>query len=535
MTTTQQQPAATPSAGAFAPFRSRAFRVIWTATLISNIGMWMKDVASGWLMTELSPSPLMVALVQAALTLPIFLLALPAGAVADIVDRRRLLVAVQSLIALVAVALALAVVADVMAPWVLLALTFLGGVGAALAAPAFQAAVPDLVDKATLRSAVALNSMGINVARAIGPALGGLVLATAGVAAAYALDALSTLVVVAAFLWWRPPLRQTALPPESLGSAIATGVRYAAASPELKAVLLRAGVFFLFASAYWALLPLIARDQLGGGSTYYGFLLTALGAGAVTGALSLPHLAKRASPDVLVTVGTLLTASVTAVLGLVPNKALAPILLFLAGAAWIAVLTNLNVAAQSILPNWVRARGLAIYLTVFYGAMTLGSAIWGQIASMLSLSAALVIAAACATVIGGIATLVRLPKGEADLTPSLHWPELAHSAVEDHRGPVLIEITYTVPAELRDAFIPAAVAFSRRRRRDGAFGWRLLEDPNEPGRFLEVFFAASWLEHLRQHSRVTKSDAEAQAALAGFHRSATPPEVRHWVGMSHPH
>lgn len=516
---------------AFAPFQSRAFAVIWTATLVSNIGMWMKDVASGWLMTDLSPSPLMVALVQAALTLPIFLLALPAGALADIVDRRRMLIAAQGFIALVGAALALAVATGVMSPWLLLALTFAGGVGAALAAPAFQSVVPELVDKATLRSAVALNSMGVNVARAIGPALGGLLLAAVGVATVYALDAISTLVVVGAFVWWRRAKTSTTLPPESLGPAIATGLRYAAGADDLKIVLARAAAFFLFASAYWALLPLIAREQLGGGPTYYGVLLAAIGAGAVTGALLLPRLARRVSADALVLIGTLLTAAVAAALGRAPNAAAAPALLFVAGAAWITVLTNLNVAAQSSLPNWVRARGLAIYLMVFYGAMTAGSAIWGQLAATTSIATALETAAFGGAAVGLVVALLRLPKGEADLAPSLHWPEPAFS-VDLDRGPVLIEIEYRVAADLREAFLVAAHHFARRRRRDGAFGWRVFEDPDEPGRFVETFFAASWVEHLRQHRRVTKADQAVQVALNAFHTGPEPPKVRHLIAAA---
>lgn len=512
-------PAAAPTApkpGAWAPLKRRAFLVIWLAVLVSNTGTWVRDVASGWLMTELAPSPLLVSLVQAATTLPVFLLSLPAGALADIVDRRRLLIGVQALLLGVGAALALAVQADAMTPALLLALTLVGGIGAALASPAFQSIVPQLVDRSELKPAVALNSLGINIARAIGPALGGAVVAGAGVAAAYWLDAASYLVVIAAFLWWRPAPRATDLPPEAFVPAMRTGLRYVSGSPELRRVLVRAGAFFLFGSAYWALLPLIARERLGGDAAYYGVLLAAIGAGAVAGALALPRL--KLPAGTLVLAGTLATAAVVAGLALIADRALAPALLCAAGFAWIAVLTSLNVAAQTVLPDWVRARGLAVYLAVFFGAMTAGSALWGGIAQTASLEAALLAAAAGGVLVGFVAAAhAPLPDGDADLTPSGHWPEPAHAGpVAGERGPILIAIQYRIDPADRRPFLEALHALRAARRRDGAFGWRVLEDAEDPACFEEVFFAASWLEHLRQHRRVTKSDAELQRADAGF-------------------
>lgn len=528
--TTAAAPAARSAAavaGAWAPFRNRVFLVIWTAVLVSNIGTWIRDVASGWLMTELSPSPLLVSLVQAGTTLPIFLLSLPAGALADIVDRRKLLIGVQVL--LLALGITLAVVSHVgaMTPALLLGLILIGGVGTALAGPAFQSIVPELVGKAELRPAVALNSLGINVARAIGPALGGLIIATAGVATAYLVDAASYLLVIAAFLWWRPTLAPADLPPEAFGAAMRTGLRYTMGSPELKRVLLRAGAFFLFGSAYWALLPLIARDLLKADATFYGVLLASIGAGAVSGALLLPRL--KLPGGTLVLAGTLLTATVIAALALIEVRWAAPILLFVAGAAWIAVLTNLNVAAQAVLPNWVRARGLAVYLMVFFGAMTAGSALWGTVAQATSIQTALLAAAGGGLLAGLLAArLVPLPAGEADLTPSMHWPEPASSGpIPGERGPVMIAVEYRIEPSDRRAFLEALAHLAKARRRDGAFGWRVMEDAEDPHRFEEVFYAASWLDHLRQHRRVTRTDAELQLAVQAFHRGDGPPRARH--------
>ncbi|NBN77493.1 MFS transporter [Microvirga tunisiensis] len=510
----------------WSPFRSTAFAVIWTAVLVSNAGLWMRDVASGWLMTGLAASPLMVALVQAALLVPVFLFALPAGALADLVDRRRLLIAVQSGLAVLSLIMAGLVAAEMMTPALLLACTFAAGTGAALAAPAFQSIVPALVPKRDLRAALALNSMGINIARALGPALGGLVLATAGVALAYALDALSTLVAVAAFLWWRPPPPTSTRQPERFVPAMIAGLGYVLRAPAMHRVVLRAAAFFFCASAYWALLPLLARDVLQVEAAIYGLMLAAVGAGAVAGAVLLPRLARQLSASHLVLAGSLLTAVAMAGLTLVPHPGLALAWLALAGLAWITVLTQLNVAAQTSLADWVRARGLAVYLMVFYGAMAGGSAVWGQIAGVAGVDAALLSAAGLLALSALVVARVLLPDGSADLTPSRHWPQPVTAGTPDPAaGPVLVTLTWQVAADKRDEFLAAAHAFAQRRRRDGAFGWQIWEDVARPGQHVEAFLASTWADHLRQHERMTQEDAAAQANLVAL--AEAPPEVRH--------
>jgi MFS family permease len=518
---------ASETASPWSPFRQRVFLVIWLAVLVSSTGTWIRDVASGWLMTELSPSPLLVSLVQAATTLPVFLLSLPAGALADIMDRRRLLIGVQLMLMAVAFALTILAYLGQMTPLLLLLLILAGGAGAAVAGPAFHAIVPELVPKADIRPAVALNSLGINVARAIGPALGGLLIASAGLAAAYLLDALSYVLVIAAFLWWRRAATPTDLPPEAFGSAIRTGLRYAARSPDLKRVLARAIAFFLFASAYWALLPLIARERLQADAGYYGLLMACIGAGAVTGALLLPRL--RLGTGRLVLAGSLVTAAAIALLAATTSRWLAPAVLFLAGAAWIGVLTSFNVIAQSVLPNWVRARGLAVFLMTFYGAMTAGSALWGTVAQVHSIEVALYVAAAAGTVVALLmAVLVRFPAEGADLDPANAWPEPASAGtIAGERGPVMISIAYRVDPADRRAFLDAINRLAAVRRRDGGFGWRVLEDAEHPDRFEEIFFAASWLEHLRQHRRLTQADLALQQDVRRWHRGETGPVVRH--------
>lgn len=514
------------SPGPWSALRHRVFFWIWLAVLVSNIGTWMRDVASGWIMAEMEGGATLVALVQAATTLPIFLLSLPAGALADIVDRRRLLIAAQ--IGLVCVAIALAALAylEAMTPARLLLLVIAGGVCTAFAGPAFQAVTPSLVPVAELRSAVALNSLGVNLARAIGPALGGVIVATAGAAAAYGLDALSYLLVIGVLWWWRSPPTASRLPPEAWGPAMRTGIRYALADGDLRRILLRAAAFFFFGSAYWALLPLIARALPGGDANLYGVLLAAIGGGAVLGAFVLPRLGM--SPGRLVLAGSALTAAVSLGLAVTQNGIAAFGLLFCAGLAWIAVLTSLNVAAQGVLPNWVRARGMAVYLVAFYGAMTVGAATWGLLAEVSSVQAALAWAGASGLLVAAVVARVGLPAGTRDLSPSLHWASPPTSPeAEGAEGPVMTSVTYVIDPVDEAPFLKAMEALRRERIRDGGFSWRLWRDLHSEHVFEETWLNASWLDHLRQHERVSRSAAEVQKTVNGFHRDQEAPVVRH--------
>jgi len=520
------------STGALAPFRYTAFTVLWTATVISNIGTWMHDVAAGWLMTSLSPSPFMVALVQTATTLPVFLFSLPAGALADIVDRRRLLIVVQAVMIVTAGTLGLLVLAGRVTPLTLLCFTFVMGSCAAFVAPAWQAIVPKLVERRDLRPAVALNSVGINVSRAIGPALAGVVIAAVGIWAPFFLNTLSFIVVVAALIWWHPPAAAArTLPPEQFVGALRAGLRYVRASGPMRATLVRAVAFFLFANAYWAMLPLIARDLLGGGPMLYGVLLGCVGFGAVSGAVLLPRLNAVLGPDRLVAAGTLGTAATLLVFALVRDPYAAGAMSLVAGASWIAVLSSLNVSAQTALPDWVRARGLSVFVTVFFGAMSAGSLVWGQAAAHLGIPAALVIAAAGAVAVIPLTFRWKLGQGETlDHAPSAHWPApVVDETVTHDRGPVLVTVEYRIEPASAAAFVTAMDALEGERRRDGAHAWGLFEDTTEPGRYLEYFLVGSWLEHQRQHERVTRSDADLQAVAHAFHVAPDRPVVRHFV------
>ncbi|WP_035484680.1 MFS transporter [Geminicoccus roseus] len=521
-----------PATSGFAPLRHATFAVLWMATVLGNTGSFMRDVASSWLVTDLSGSPAAVALVQAAGTLPVFLLAIPAGVLSDILDRRRFLIALQLVLASVSATLMVLSHNDLLSVGSLVGLTFLGGIGAALVGPTWQSIVPELVPKSELKSAVALNSLGINIARSIGPAAGGLLLAAFGAALTYGADVLSYLVVIGALLWWkRPPHADDALSEQFLG-AFRAGLRYARASRPLHVVLWRAAMFFAFSSAVWALLPLVARNVLGGDAGFYGILLGAVGAGAILGALLLPRLRALAGQDGLLLGAAGVTALVMVALALGPPQWAAVVILLLLGAAWIVALTTLNGAAQAILPNWVRGRGLAVYLTVFNGAMTAGSLGWGAVAEVLGVQPTLAVGAACLVAAALVAHRTPIPAGDSDLTPSSHWPEpILAEPVPHDRGPVMVLIEYRVDPASRPAFLRAIHRLAEERRRDGAYGWGITEDTADPARLVEWFMVESWAEHLRQHRRVSRADADIQQEMLALHQGPEPPVVRHFLAI----
>jgi MFS family permease len=520
-------------AGSFAPLRQPVFAVLWAATVLGNVGSFMRDVASSWLVTDLSASPTAVALIQTAATLPIFLLAIPAGVLSDILDRRRFLIFVQLLLASVSGTLLLLSHTGALTVDYLIALTFVGGIGAALMGPTWQSIVPELVPRADLKGAVALNSLGINIARAIGPAAGGLILASFGAAVTYGMDVLSYVFVIAALLWWKRPAAADSALSENFLGAFRAGLRYTRASKELHRVLLRAAVFFLFASAVWALLPLVARQMLGGSSGFYGVLLGAVGAGAILGALLLPRLGKL-DADGLVLLASVASAAVMAALVFAPPKWLAVLLLVVLGMGWITALTTFNSVAQAILPNWVRGRGLAVYLTVFNGAMAAGSLGWGLVAREIGVPYALAASAAGLVLVALLFHRVRLPVGEADLQASNHWPEpLVAEPVAHDRGPVLVQVEYRIRQADRPAFLAAMKRLSRERLRDGAYAWGVVEHTGDAERVVEWFFVESWAEHLRQHHRVSHADADLQAEALRFHVGPDKPEVHHFLALKH--
>ncbi len=394
--------------------------------------------------------------------------------------------------------------------------------------------MPELVPRESLQPAIALNGLGINISRAIGPALAGVLIISIGLAAPFAVNAASYIVIIGALLLWkRPPVPARTLPPEPLLGGMLTGLRHASHNEPLKATLVRALGYFTFASAYWALLPLVARAIPGGGAGLYGTLLAAVGSGAVVGALALPKIREKLDTNILQASGAAVTAAAMVGLGLATSALFAVPAAFLGGLGWIEVLTSLNVSAQTALPNWVRARGLSIFIMVFFGCMAAGSVVWGQVATYTSLTTALVGAAVGALVAIPLTWRSRLGQGEyRDLTPAMSWgaPVIADSFNDSpDRGPVLVTISYVIDERDTAPFLQAIHALSTERYRNGADSWGVYQDAAEPGIWCEWFFLPSWAEHLRQHERVTRHDQDLHDAVRAYHGGDAPPEVRHYL------
>lgn len=507
------------------------FRSVWLATVVSNIGTTLSNVGTGWLMTSLTPSALMVTLVQVATTLPVFIFALPAGALADVLDRRKLLIGSQLLTAIVATLLWLGVAVDAVTPALLVAASFLLGSIAAFSGPAFQAIVPELVPKPELPSAISANGIGINIARAIGPAIGGVLIGTLGIASPFLLNAISFLGVIAVFVLWHPTWKPSLLPAEHLASAVRSGLRFTREAPALRATLLRTACFCLCASGYWALLPLVAKHLLHGDASTYGLLLGSIGAGAVGGSFALPGIRARLRPGGLVTAASVVTAIAIAGVALAPSTALCAVLLACAGVAWITAMSTFNVAAQATLPGWVKARGLAMYQVAMGGSMALGSAGWGWLAEHSDIATALTISAGVLGLTAVLLYRVSLPdQDDMDLTPSGHWADPSmHPDTQIRHGPVMVTVEYHIEPARQAEFVVALEKLGRIRRRDGALLWRHFTDIQDPSHQIEMFMLEDWVQHLRQHERVTMTDKQVQSLVNSFHQAGQLPKVSHYV------
>jgi len=511
--------------------KHRTFRWLWLASIASNIGTWMHEVGAGWLMTSLSASPFNVALVQVAGSAPMFFLALPAGALADIVDKRRYLLGVQLWMAIVAMTLALLTLSGLMSVMLLLLLTLGMGIGTALMMPAWSALTPELVGRRDLQSAISLSSLGVNVARALGPAIAGVLVSLSGPWATFGLNALSFFAVIAVLVTWKREPTTSVFPAERFFSAMRMGWRYSRSSMPLQAVLVRAAAFFVGASAGMSLLPLIVRGELQGSAADFGLLLGSVGIGAVVGAILLPRVREKLSPDTLVAVSSVIYALVLfALASLRTLYALIPVML-ISGAAWIAVLSSLQLAAQTSVPSWVRARALSVYILVFFGSMAAGGALWGLVASRSSIGTAL-LSASTLLLLGIVLTArFRLPVTDADdLAPSLHWPTPVLSDDHDQdRGPVMVTIKYDIAPERVTAFRQAMLEVRGMRQRNGSYSWGLMQDSENPRLWQEFFFDESWLEHLRHHHRVTRAEQRIEAAVRRHQTDGVAVQIRHLI------
>jgi MFS family permease len=514
---------------AWAPLRVRLYRALWTAQLASNVGTWMQTVAAQWLMGSLTPSPLLVALIQTATSLPVFLVGFPAGALGDIFDRRRILLVSQSFMLVAAGLLAALTLSHDATPAVLLFLTFAIGLGMALTAPSWQAIQPQLVGRELIPQAAALGATSMNLARAVGPAIGGALVAAAGAGWVFALNAVSFLGVLAVIVSWRRERPVKALGPEHVASALRAGGRFVRSSPRMRTVLIRAGAFVVFATALWALLPVVARSRLGLGSGGYGLLLGAVGVGAVLGAWTLPRARARFSLQRVVMASAVAFGCAVLVLAWVRALPLVALALVVAGYCWISVNSSLNASAQTVLPDWVRSRGMSVYLLTFQGAQALGAVIWGIVTEHSNVSVAL--SAVAGGLFAGVLVALRWPlqSGAVDVRPSQHWaePELAIDPDPAH-GPVLVSVAYEVPLENADGFRQAMERVGRSRRRSGAERWGLFQDGADPERFVEVYVVPTWQEHLRQHQeRSTRGDRLHEERARELTREGSEPHVEH--------
>jgi MFS family permease len=522
---------APPDLSSWAPLRHPLFRALWLASLASNVGTWVQSVAAVWVMTSLTTSPVLTALVQTASSLPLVLFALPAGALADMVDRRKLLLVSQAWMLVVAAALGILTLLGREDPWTLLALTFALGVGAAFTAPAWQAINLELVPRAELPAAVALGSASINGARAVGPGLGGLLVSAVGSAAAFLLNAASFLGVIAVlFAWRREPVRSS-LPREQVFGAIRAGMRFIRHSPALKRVYTRVGLFVLSSSALWAILPILARREMHLDATGYGLMLASLGIGAVCGAAALPSVRARLGTSRLVDVSGVILAGVLAVLGLVPPFWVALVVLFIAGFAWMSPLSSLNVVTQSIAPAWVRARALAFHLLMLQAGLALGAVLWGWLAERTTIAIVFESAAASLVVASAVGAFLPLRNTDhLDLTAAPRpLPQEIVEAVGHDDGPVLVTIEYRIDPVQTEVFLETMHGVRRMRRRGGARRWGIFADAADPSVFVESFLVESWLDHLRQHERMTVTDRDISARARAFHVGAAEPVVRHLV------
>jgi MFS family permease len=516
---------------ALSPLRYPVFRNVWAASTLSNLGGLIQSVGASWLMISIANSADMVALVQASMSLPVVLLSLIAGAMADNFDRRRMMLGAQLFMLTVSVALMVCAWTGLITPWLLLVFTFAIGSGGAFNAPAWQASVGDMVPRAELPGAVALNSLGFNIARSLGPAIGGIIVAAAGAAAAFAVNALSYTALLAVLARWRPSLNPRSLPRETLGLAIAAGVRYVAMSPAIRTVLIRSAVFGMAAAAVMALMPVVAKFLLGGGPLTFGLLLGAFGLGAVAGAVGNARLRQVLSTESIVRWASIAFAVAAAIVGLSSSLLVTMAGLVVAGAGWLLALATFNVAVQMSAPRWVVARALSLYQMAAFSGLAAGSWLWGEFAAGVSIGAALLTAAvvmlACAA-LGRWLPLVQTEELNLDLLRLWKEPSTV-VPVEPRTGPVVITIEYVILQADIPEFLGAMTERRRMRRRDGARNWRLLRDLADPQLWIERYETPTWLDYVRHNSRITHHDASIPQRLRALHRGPDAPRVRRMI------
>lgn len=512
-------------------FRNQTFRMLWIAALASNFGGLVQAVGAAWMMTTLTQSQSMVALVQSSVTLPIMIFSLLAGVFADSFDRRKVMLIAQSFMLMVSILLAIMAYEGLLSPWLLLGFTFLIGCGTALHNPSWQASMGDIVSREELSAAVSLNSMGFNLMRSIGPAAGGAIVAIAGAAAAFTVNAFSYVAIITALWFWRPSMPKRRLPREGIGSAFSAGLRYVAMSPNLMKVILRGFLFGLSAIVILALLPLIVRELLQGGAFVYGVLLGCFGAGAVCGALLNARLRSQFQNERITQVAFLAFAVSCITLGLSHHYVFSGAALLLAGASWVIALSLFNVTIQLSTPRWVVGRAIALYQTGVFGGMAGGSWAWGVIAENFGADRAM-FGAAVLLIFGALAGLsLPLPdSADLNLNPLNTFTEPPlRLDLKQRSGPIMIMVDYDILQEDVTEFLAAMSARRRIRFRDGAQQWTLLRDLENPDVWTETYHVPTWVEYVRHHERRTQADAEPYERLLKLHRGKERPKVHRMI------
>lgn len=511
------------------PLRLPVYRMLWLVWFAANTSMWMNDVAAAWLMTSLAPTPLWVALVQAASTLPVFLLALPSGALADIVDRRRFLMLTQFWLAGIAGVICAAVLLDVMTAPLLLLLTFANGIGMAMRWPVFAAILPEVLPRPLLPQGLTLSGIAMNGSRIVGPLVAGAIIAGAGSAWVFVLNVVLSLAAAVTVMRWRREHRESPLGRERLGSAMRVGLQFVRQSKRMRGVLLRISLFFFHSTAIMALLPLLARALPGGSAGTFTVLLASMGSGAILAALFMPRLRQWLPGPRLVYGGTVVQALCAVTLSYATSLYVAVPAMMVSGMAWITAANAMSVAAQMSLPDWVRARGMSIFQMSLMGATAAGAAVWGQIATVYGIHDALIVSAISSVLLMTLAVRLTPDRGtEEDLTPSnvLKVPDLPHPP---RPGRIMVRIEYLIDPSRSAEFRDVMEATRRSRLQQGALDWQLLHDLNEPRRYVEQIVDETWTEHLRRFDRVTAADTLLRDTRMLFHVGGEPPRVTRYL------
>jgi MFS family permease len=517
------------SSSLWRPLRVSTFRNLLVADVVADVGAFMQSVGAAWLMVSLGAGPIYVALTQTAASLPYFLLALPAGSAGDIFDRRKLVLATETWMMAIALLLAVLTIGGFMSPWLLLGLTFVLSAGDAFEAPTWRAILPDLVPKDNLAAASALNGIEFNLSRAVGPALAGIVITVAGVAAAFVLNFVSFLGVILLVVRWKKPIRKRTTPPETLTGATVAAIRFVRHSPAILTVLLRTGVVMFFSSALFALLPTVARS-VNKTAIGYGLLLGCFGFGAIAGAFAMQSARERWSAETVVSAGVVIFGLVMVAVGGLHRLSTLAAVMLIGGAAWVIFISLINALVQNLAPDWVRARVLAVFILVYEGSYAFGTVVWGVFAQRASVRMALVYAGIGTIANIAVALFAKIPDSPADLSPWNHWrlPVFVEEVGTDlAQGPVLITAECAVIPQRTAEFLEAMHRYGRMRRRDGAYRWGIFRDTEVANRYLEIFLVNSWAEHLRQHERQTQADRELEGRI--FSYLASEPVVRHLI------